>query len=316
MYADDVILFCSSLKQSLPALLDLLGTFGVFSGYKVNNGKSVIMFLSDRERLNPPISTPFVVSKLGFTYLGVTITPTIKGIIPANYTPLTESVSQLIDRWTELPISMIGRVNILKMTILPKFLYLFQSIPLSPPPSFFKELKKIFLNFIWNKNRPRLRFSLLHLPYERGGLQVPNLLWYFWAAQIRAGMFYFVTNHPPAWVTIESQLISIPIYLYMYSADKKKMIKQTKKPYWFGLKLWYAWGRNNSCLAFHQFLVIMIFGRAEQTQVLDSGLLKVLLRCQIFIMEVYLYHLKNLRNSCEAFFQISPDSIIYLIQAA
>lgn len=71
--------------------------------------------------------------------------------------------------------------------------------------------------------------SLLDLPYDRGGLQFPNLFWYFWAVQIRACIFYFVKDHPPAWVTMGSQSVTVPINLYMYSADKRKLIKQTKK---------------------------------------------------------------------------------------
>lgn len=137
LYADDVILLCSGLKQILPALLNLIGAFGVFSGYKVNNSKSVIMFLTEKERLSPPVLTPFVVSKEGFTYRGVKITPTVNEIISANYYPLTDTVIQLINRWTQLPISLIGCINILKMTILPKYVYVSQSIPLSPPISLF-----------------------------------------------------------------------------------------------------------------------------------------------------------------------------------
>lgn len=133
LYADDVILLCSGLKQILPALLNLIGAFGVFSGYKVNNSKSVIMFLTEKERLSPPVLTPFVVSKEGFTYRGVKITPTVNEIISANYYPLTDTVIQLINRWTQLPISLIGCINILKITILPKYVYVSQSIPLSPP---------------------------------------------------------------------------------------------------------------------------------------------------------------------------------------
>lgn len=137
LYADDVILLCSGLKQILPALLNLIGAFGVFSGYKVNNSKSVIMFLTEKERLSPPVLTPFVVSKEGFTYRGVKITPTVNEIISANYYPLTDTVIQLINRWTQLPISLIGCINILKITILPKYVYVSQSIPLSPPISLF-----------------------------------------------------------------------------------------------------------------------------------------------------------------------------------
>ena len=231
LYADDVILFCSNLKQTLPALLDQINFFGTFAGYKINYSKSVILFLNERERLHPPIPTPFTVSLNGFTYLGVKIAPTTDKIVPNNYNTLTDKVTQLINRWTNLPISMIGRINVLKMSILPKFLYLFQSIPLAPPPSLFNFLKKLFSNFIWNNKRPRLRLSLLYLPYDRGGLQLPNLEWYYWAAQIRAAMFYFERNHPPAWVSIEAHLTNIPLNLYIFSAKKHKLIKHTKNPF-------------------------------------------------------------------------------------
>ena len=117
LYADDVILFCSRLEKTLPGLLKLMKTFGTFSDYKINNSKSVIMFLTENERNSPPISTPFTVSKQGFTYLGVRITPTIDKMISVNYDPLVENVTQLINRWTKLPISLIGRINILKMYV-------------------------------------------------------------------------------------------------------------------------------------------------------------------------------------------------------
>ena len=189
LYADDVILFCSNLKQTLPTLLSLTNTFGVFAGYKINNNKSVILFMNENERLNPPIHTHFQVSLKSFVYLGVKITPTIVKIVPMNYNPLTDRVTELINRWTRLPMSMIGRINVLKMSILPKYLYLFQSTPLAPPLSFFRSLEKLFSSFIWNNRRPRL--TLFYLPFDRGGLQLPNLMWYYWAAQIRAGIFYF-----------------------------------------------------------------------------------------------------------------------------
>lgn len=51
---------------------------------------------------------PFIVSKQGFPYLCVNITPSINGIVAANSNPLTYSVTQLINRRTKLPISLIG----------------------------------------------------------------------------------------------------------------------------------------------------------------------------------------------------------------
>lgn len=133
------------------------------------------LFEKKFERLNPPLNTPFRNIMNSFTYLGVKITPTIESIIPTNYNPVTESVVESINRWNSFPLSMIGCINVLKMNILPKFLYLFQSIPLTPPGNFFGKMKKIFCNFIWNSRRSRLRMNLLHLPYDRGGLKLPFL---------------------------------------------------------------------------------------------------------------------------------------------
>lgn len=95
LYADDVILFCSNLRQTLPALLDLIGTFGVFLGYKINNNKSAIMFLAENERRNPSVSTPFAVSREGFTYLGIKITILLTKLSRPIITPLQRELYSL-----------------------------------------------------------------------------------------------------------------------------------------------------------------------------------------------------------------------------
>ncbi len=97
--------------------------------------------------------------------------PRLENIVDANYEPLMIEIES-IDRWMSLPVSIIGRINILKMNILPKLLYLFQNIPLPPPSDLFSKIKSMFVRFIWNNRRARLRLSLLYLPFERGGLNV------------------------------------------------------------------------------------------------------------------------------------------------
>lgn len=138
----------------------------------------------------------------------------------------------MLNRWTNLPVSVIGRINILKMTILPKFLYYFQTLPLPLPTSFFDSVNKLFNQFIWNNKKARLRLQLLYLPYERGGLQVPNLRWYYMAAQLTSATHYFCPTTPPAWVDIEQKSVpDLPLHTFLYSSDTKALRKNTRNPF-------------------------------------------------------------------------------------
>ena len=74
-----------------------------------------------------------------------------------------------------------------------------------------------------NNKRPRLRFSLLYLLYDRGGLQLPNMKLYYWAAQLQAAMFYFLPEEVPAWIEIEKHRIKLPLHLCLYSSQAKEL---------------------------------------------------------------------------------------------
>ena len=232
LYADDVILFLTRLKDSIPNLIALIQKFGEFSGYKINFSKSSLLFLNENERLTPNIQAPFTNAKSGFTYLGVKITPEIRTIVSSYYDSLTENISNTLNRLTVMPISMIGRINIIKMDILREFLYLFQSIPLPLPKCFFDKINNILAKFIWNNKKARLRLKLLYLPHDRGGLRLPNLRWYYWSAQLHSASFYFSSDILPAWVNIEQTTTSeLPLKLYLYSADLKTLKKKTRNPF-------------------------------------------------------------------------------------
>src|SRR4029434_3117574 len=83
-------------------------------------------------------------------------------------------------------------------------------------------------NFIWSNRRARLRLSLLYLPYDRGGLKLPNLKWYYWACHLRTTSFCVRPGPSLSWVEMERETsANIPLHMYLYSDKPDKLKKFT-----------------------------------------------------------------------------------------
>lgn len=238
LYADDIMLYLTNVDTSLPALCTLLEEYGCISGYKINKQKSVMMPLNPAAQGLSTGHIPFYWDPHKLCYLGLQIPNQLHHIYSLNYEPLLKKVEADLDRWKSLPISLIGRINCIKMNILPKFLYFFQALPTPIPKAFFKNLNRLLSTFLWNGKTPRVKLKTLCRPTEQGGLNLPDFQLYYLAAQSRA-VWVWIKDlvHPPAWKQIEQShtaeaLSSIP-FIHSYHKQKKvtlnPMIKHTSK---------------------------------------------------------------------------------------
>uniref|UniRef100_A0A3Q3B6N5 Reverse transcriptase domain-containing protein n=1 Tax=Kryptolebias marmoratus TaxID=37003 RepID=A0A3Q3B6N5_KRYMA len=203
LFADDIITYLQNPNITFPKLMSALTEFSQLSGYSLNITKTQVLTInySPSKLVRETYRLRWDAKKL--RYLGVFISRDLDELFSLNFGKLTETIQKDLALWTRLLLDFTARMEIVRMNLLPRFLYLFMSLPIRISNTHFHAWDRLISRFIWSGTRPRIKFKTLQINRDQGGLALPNLREYYYAAQMRFMVCWCSPEMEPGWKQIE-----------------------------------------------------------------------------------------------------------------